>query len=344
MKEGTQAGASGEVRELECIEQPNCVACGEGGETALEGLEDRLSGVSGLWSISSCPRPSCGTAWLNPRPVDADLSLAYKSYFTHGARALESKKMGLFGRGALKLLRLADSLIRRALGIDSARRRLNELFADREGRGSLLEVGCGDGARLSKWAEMGWEVLGQVVDSNAVETALERGVNVKLGDLKSLSLSSGQFDMVAGNHVVEHVSEPAVFLSECYRLLKPGGVLVLTNPNPESRGRDRWGGCWFGWDPPRHLNLFTPAGLGRLTEGAGFETERAFTSSVRAHSFARGSIENEEFGGHVMGRQVHWWVYLRALVFLYSSWLSFRDKSGSGEETVLIVRRPELET
>lgn len=74
MKEGTQAGASGEERELECIEQPHCVACGEGGETALEGLEDRLFGVPGLWSISSCSRLGCGTAWLNPRPVDADLS------------------------------------------------------------------------------------------------------------------------------------------------------------------------------------------------------------------------------------------------------------------------------
>ncbi len=329
MNASTQESGSGKEPEIRCVEQEHCVTCGGRGELVLEGLKDRLFRVAGLWSLSRCLSPGCGTTWLNPRPIEADLYLTYQSYYTHGGNT-PPVKSGLFAKSAIRLSRIADSLIRRALGIDRARRRINELYADRASQGSLLEVGCGDGRRLSKWAEKGWDVLGQDVDPSAVE----------LGELKALNLDAERFDMVAGNHVIEHVSDPSDLFRECYRLLKPGGVLVLTNPNPESLGSKKWGENWFFWDPPRHLNLFTPSGLQVLSERAGFETERAFTSAARAHSVAAGSLEIREVGGHVMGRQVHWWVYIRALVFLYRAWLSPRSKTVSGEETVLIARRP----
>lgn len=48
---------------------------------------------------------------------------------------------------------------------------------------------------------------------------------------EELPLRSGSLDGVLAGEVIEHVYDPALLLRECRRVLRPGGVLVLTTPN-----------------------------------------------------------------------------------------------------------------
>ena len=78
---------------------------------------------------------------------------------------------------------------------------------------------------------MSAHVLGTDVSANAAQFAkLAYGLDY-VSDCRSLPAHS--FDVVRASHVLEHVPEPASFLSELRRLVKPGGVVQIVVPNNE---------------------------------------------------------------------------------------------------------------
>ena len=64
---------------------PRCYLCERTGEILYENLTDRLFGASGRWNLRRCPNPKCGMVWLDPTPVEEDISKAYRAYHTHEA-------------------------------------------------------------------------------------------------------------------------------------------------------------------------------------------------------------------------------------------------------------------
>jgi SAM-dependent methyltransferase len=82
-----------------------------------------------------------------------------------------------------------------------------------------------------------------------------------LGDSRTLPFKSGNFDYLISTEVLEHiVGNDAI--RECYRVLKPNGIALITVPN--GRGP---GGRYF----PYHIRLFTFKSLMTFLEEAGFE-------------------------------------------------------------------------
>jgi 2-polyprenyl-3-methyl-5-hydroxy-6-metoxy-1,4-benzoquinol methylase len=72
--------------------------------------------------------------------------------------------------------------------------------------------------------------------------------------------------------VLEHVKEPVALLGAMSERLTPGGLLVVTTPNPACihrrlRGLNRWNMVC----PPHHINLFTRAALAEMLGRAGFD-------------------------------------------------------------------------
>jgi len=87
------------------------------------------------------------------------------------------------------------------------------------GRGRCLDLGCGDG-RHRDWVEKaGWTYIG-------MDTDLDRGGAIIVGDALHLPLTDACFDMVLIWQVLEHLSQPWLALSEVNRVLKSGGLVV----------------------------------------------------------------------------------------------------------------------
>ncbi|MEO6250353.1 MAG: class I SAM-dependent methyltransferase [Luteimonas sp.] len=138
------------------------------------------------------------------------------------------------------------------------------------GGGSLLDVGCGNGAFLRLASEMGWSVSGLDFDPHAVEQARNAGFSVTVGGIDELDHVTDGYDVITLSHVVEHVADPNDLLVRLHRLLKPGGRLWMETPNIHSLGHRLYGRNWRDLDPPRHLLLLNKSSLRVALSLAGF--------------------------------------------------------------------------
>lgn len=124
-------------------------------------------------------------------------------------------------------------------------------FLSEEKRGGrLLDVGCYDGKVTQEWikATKATKVYGIEIISRAAKEARNRGVDVKVSDLnKRWPFRNNHFDYVVSNIVIEHISNVDNFISESYRVLKNGGVTIVSTNNLAS-----WHNIFsllFGWAP-----------------------------------------------------------------------------------------------
>lgn len=108
------------------------------------------------------------------------------------------------------------------------------------------------------------------ISTEAVKTARGKGLTVHVGKIEDQRYSDDSVDLVLMNHVIEHVHDPLGALREIHRVLRPGGMLVVTTPNAHGWGHRRFGVDWVALDPPRHLRIFNANSLAALAHRAGF--------------------------------------------------------------------------
>jgi 2-polyprenyl-3-methyl-5-hydroxy-6-metoxy-1,4-benzoquinol methylase len=97
----------------------------------------------------------------------------------------------------------------------------------------ILDLGCGSGALLERLASMGYRQLTGVDILPPDSTAAIRYEQADLDQFR-LDAPDGSFDLVLAVEVIEHIENPGLFLAELARLLKPGGLALLTTPNLHS--------------------------------------------------------------------------------------------------------------
>lgn len=130
-----------------------------------------------------------------------------------------------------------DRLAGTDLGRSYKRRMLEELDV-RAGQ-TVLDVGCGPGTDLGSLAETvtpAGAVIGVDRDEKMVDAARERvaglpAVDVCLGDVHNLPLADGTADRARTDRVLQHVADPAQALTQIHRVLRPGGRLVMGEPD-----------------------------------------------------------------------------------------------------------------
>src|SRR3954447_8299738 len=121
---------------------------------------------------------------------------------------------------------------------------------------TALDVGCGAGLLAEPLARLGAKVIGIDATPEVIAVAREHAAAVGLeidyraGDVQDLE---GQFDLVTCMEVIEHVADPATFVSALAKRLAPGGLLILSTPNAT------------GWSKLMMITL--GEGLGRIPKG-----------------------------------------------------------------------------
>jgi len=105
-----------------------------------------------------------------------------------------------------------------------------------------LDVGCGAGLLCEPLARLGAAVTG--IDAAAENIAAAQGHAERQGlaiDYRATGIESlgepGAFDLVTSMEVIEHVTDPALFLRGLAGALKPGGLMILSTPNRTALSR-----------------------------------------------------------------------------------------------------------
>jgi len=147
-----------------------------------------------------------------------------------------------------------------------------------------LDLGCGDGRASGLWLKQNARsYVGVDISENAVRQARAAGLDARvIMDATRLPFSERSFDVAVCLEVLEHVFEPAAVATELARVLRPGGVVLVTVPNV-AYWRRRLDFFFLGrWNPlgddrstrepwrDPHVRFFTRKTLAAMLEGTGF--------------------------------------------------------------------------
>jgi len=202
----------------------------------------------------------CGLLYLNPRPSVKEIGAWYPADYAPYRSAIESEPSPLMRFVRRVKLERRRKLIEKYSGLKT---------------GTILDVGCSTGLFLHEMQQHGWRALGVELISSAAEYARSLfKLDVFVGELPQAPFPPGFFDVITFWDVLEHSFSPMASLSCAARLLKPGGLLLLNIPNYHSLDRVIFGADWIGYDPPRHLYVFTRGTLSALLERNGFQPFR----------------------------------------------------------------------
>lgn len=126
--------------------------------------------------------------------------------------------------------------------------------------GNVLEVGCGEG----RGVEMLMQKAGTFTAVDKITASVDRlrkkfpgGKFIAMNLPPLTGLADASFDVVVSFQVIEHIRDDKFFLREIQRVLKPGGIALITTPNIKmSLSRNPW-----------HIREYTAAGLTDLAAG-----------------------------------------------------------------------------
>lgn len=127
----------------------------------------------------------------------------------------------------------------------------------------ILDIGCARGDFLLFMLARGFAVHGTETDKAAFTHCRSRGIAMHEGADLSI-IPDATFDVVTMIHVLEHILDIHHAMHHIYRILKPGGICLITVPNFDAAERTFYGKHWFGYEVPRHLSHFTRVSLTTL--------------------------------------------------------------------------------
>lgn len=167
----------------------------------------------------------------------------------------------------------ANPLVRRLMG--GFERSLQELF-DLAAPASLLDVGCGEGVLVQRWAlRMG---TGRVVGIDLEEDSIQAGwrehqapnLEYRVLDARELPFAANEFEMASAIEVLEHLPDPEHTLAEMARCAR-SHLLVSVPREPLWRVLNLARGAYLRelGNTPGHINHFSPGALVALLEGFG---------------------------------------------------------------------------
>ena len=138
----------------------------------------------------------------------------------------------------------------------------------------ILDAGCGEGITLEKLIRFFSDrrVLGIDTEQENLDICRRHQLPVQEGSLYALPFADASFDTVLFSEVIEHLDTPEKALSEIYRVLRPGGRVIIIFPNDRTfmLARMVMGMVREAFYNPGHVRQWTPRQICQALCEAGF--------------------------------------------------------------------------
>jgi len=228
-----------------------------------------------------CRCLDCGSLFASPRPTIEllrefmDSSEAVAFWSTHFYRETAAARREKMFRPRAQVCR------------DVAARHLG----DRPLR--FADVGAGYGLFLAELRDIAppWTLTAIEPDGRLAAICRDQGFDTVERWVEAIHDGEFQLDFVSAFEVLEHVFDPCAFLDACRRLLKPGGLALVTTLTISGFDLLVLGSASRSITPPQHLNFPSVDGIQRLAVRAGFEVVDVATPGELDVDIVRNTLE-----------------------------------------------------
>jgi len=198
---------------------------------------------------------SCGVLYLAPRLDGSSLATIYHLWYRYAYRRVMADPSHIAER-----LR------------EFTRNHLRLLQRYQQRRGSLLDVGCGNGLFLQVVREHGWQGTGIELDPDSAAWGREHSgiADIRCGTLNTTLRPDDRFNAITIFDYLEHTATPGADIDRLIEHLVPGGLLLVRVPNAAG-----WQARWMREHWPAvmatHLTYFAPHVLHAALASRGLE-------------------------------------------------------------------------
>lgn len=142
----------------------------------------------------------------------------------------------------------------------------------------VADLGCGEGyltIEAAQWAKKVYAIdrSPDVLERAKAMATRRRAKNIvwKRGELEKVPLKDASVDIAIASQALHHADDPALALTEAWRILRPGGRLLVLDlrKHDETWVQDKLGDQWLGFTPDGLESLLTNAGFTHTTVRVG---------------------------------------------------------------------------
>ena len=250
----------------------NCPACGS---------QDRdLWGEKEGFEHSICK--ACSTVYMNPR---ASQDLMHRFYS-------RSKNYDFWNK---HIFPASENVRREKIFRPRAQKVVDYCRKFAVEGGTILEVGAAFGTFCECIRELNYfrRIIAVEPIHALAETCRQRGFETIEAPVESLTLEKGSVDVVVNFEVIEHLFDPASFVSTCTDYLRKGGLFICACPNIDALGTLVLKEKAKVIDH-EHVNHFNPASLSMLFETVGLEVIEVSTPGELDAELLKNALQEDE--------------------------------------------------
>jgi len=203
------------------------------------------------WRYLQCK--NCGLVSIHPKPSERGVLNNYETYLPTDVNEIK------------KWEEMMQPVIAASVKIIRTRTEMK--------KGKILDIGCGFGFFLNAMKQHRWDATGIEISKDGRQYAKNHyQIHVHSKPLEALALPNHHFDAVTLFYVIEHIADPLAVLKEVFRILKPGGLILVRWPHttpiikligPLSKHLDLY-------HTPYHLYDFSRPTMNRILTASGF--------------------------------------------------------------------------